>query len=339
MSQFVHSRQWAIKSSTDNGALHAMGNGRMLVYGQGPNLTRVWGSHYTSTNLLTLTLVGPERIESVSSRERLAPIWQHQLQSEGQDAGLITDVVDSNLPCMVRRIQTRVPLRFSLNFLSGTLSSGTLPSTRYPGMESLFCIHPVGSQVYGNRFQSVAPQIVQIVLGGRCKFENEENGNWQVICEPGDSEILIAGGGEYPDCLEQTEEAMALGCDTILSRTRQHWSAKLGKIVLPETSSALGASIAQAAEDTALIIATQQSEEGGVVAGHNYCLAYVRDQYGMSRALLAIGMVQEARAILDFYWRIFQREGIIHNAQSIGPYTRFHVHENDDVEMTGWLLI
>jgi len=30
---------------------------------------------------------------------------------------------------------------------------------------------------------------------------------------------------------------------------------------------------------------------------------------------------------------------VIHNAQSIGAYTRFHIHENDDVEITGWFLI
>jgi hypothetical protein len=88
-----------------------------------------------------------------------------------------------------------------------------------------------------------------------------------------------------------------------------------------------------------VLIAAQQSAEGGVVAGHNYCLAYVRDQYGTSRGLLALGRTAEARAILEFHRHIHERHGCIHNAQSIYEPTTFHVHENDAVEMTGYLII
>jgi hypothetical protein len=54
--------------------------------------------------------------------------------------------------------------------------------------------------------------------------------------------------------------------------------------------------------------------------------------------LLALGHVAEARAILEFYWRIWQRHGRIHNAQAAGVDGAFHVHENDEVEITGYLI-
>jgi hypothetical protein len=341
MTPLIHSRVWRLAAAEDDGSLHALGNGRMLVYGQGPNLTNVWGPPYTSVNLLTLSLVGPQSIESVSSRERTGPIWHHLLRDEGSEAGHMTDVVDCKLPCFVRRIQTRIPLRFALTLPNDPRTSEVASESRYPGKFSLVAIYPPGTVEYGKRFRSVTPQAVHVVLSGMAKIEAgpDANGVWIVAVAPGESEILIAGGPEYPDCLEHAEAAMALGVESILQRTRDHWAARMAQIVLPELEGPLGAAIAQAAEDTALIITTQQSSEGGVVAGHRFCLAYVRDQYGVSRALLALGLHQQARAILDFYWRIFQRKGAIQNAQSIGPFTRFHVHENDDVEITGWFLL
>ena len=341
MNDFVHARTWRALSAEDDGSIHAMGNGRMLVYGQGPHLIHVWGPPYTSTDLVSLRVSGPPTLESVSSRERKGPIWHHRLLDGGTDVGEMTDGVDCQLPCLIRRIHTRVPLRFNLHLTDTLPLENVPPSTRYAGRLSLLSVHPIGSPEYPRRFYSVAPNAVQVVFSGKATLEGDPtaDGVWTVVCAPGESEILIAGGPEYPECLEHTEAALSLGSEALFARTRQHWAAFLAEVNLPAPTGPLGASIALAAEDTALIIASQQSEQGAVVAGHRFCLAYVRDQYGVSRALLALGLHRRARAILDFYWRIFQREGIVHNAQSIGPHTRFHVHENDDVEMTGWLMI
>jgi len=341
MTSQIHSRPWRLAAPDDDGSLHALGNGRLLVYGQGPDLPYVWGPPYTSTNLLTLHLVGPPNLTSVSSRESAALVWQHQLKSADADAGLISDFVDAELPCLLRRINARVPLRFALSLPDVLPPQEVPPAARYPGRLSLVAIHPAGTYEYFTRFRSVAPQAVHVVLSGAARIESgpDPAGLFTIVCDPGQSEILIAGGPEYHESLLHAEAALDLGHDALLARTRRHWAAFLAEIKLPDLAGPLAPAITQAAQDTALIIAAQQSAEGGVVAGHNFCLAYVRDQYGVSRALLALGLHRRARAILNFYWRIFQREGVIHNAQSIGPHTRFHVHENDDVEMTGWLII
>src|SRR5258706_15239959 len=48
--------------------------------------------------------------------------------------------------------------------------------------------------------------------------------------------------------------------------------------------------------------------------------------------------INEARDILSFYWRIWQNKGILHNGQGIGV-DAFHIHENDQVEITGYLIL
>jgi hypothetical protein len=87
-----------------------------------------------------------------------------------------------------------------------------------------------------------------------------------------------------------------------------------------------------------VLVKVQQSAEGAVLAGHAYHMAYVRDQYGVGRGLLALGLTSAARKILEFYWSVWQRHGVIHNAQAAGVDGVFHVHENDDVEITGYLI-
>lgn len=85
-------------------------------------------------------------------------------------------------------------------------------------------------------------------------------------------------------------------------------------------------------------ICSQQSKEGGILAGHPYHLAYVRDQYGGARGLLRMGCVAEARRILEHYRHIFSHNGRICNAQAMGVEGIVHFHENDNVEITGYLV-
>ena len=68
-------------------------------------------------------------------------------------------------------------------------------------------------------------------------------------------------------------------------------------------------------------------------------MGYVRDQYGVSRALLALGHSEEARGILEFYHNIWKAYGYIQNAQAIGYPGIFHRHENDETEITGYLVV
>jgi len=92
-------------------------------------------------------------------------------------------------------------------------------------------------------------------------------------------------------------------------------------------------------DNVAVLLKTQHSSEGGEIAGDFYHMAYIRDQYGVSRGFLALGYFQEAKEILNFYWKIWQKFGVLHNAQAIGIPGIFHIHENDEVEQTGYLII
>ena len=91
-------------------------------------------------------------------------------------------------------------------------------------------------------------------------------------------------------------------------------------------------------DDIFVLIKTQQSRSGGVLAGYPYHLAYLRDNYGVHRGLLAMGAFTEARSLLKFYIGVFEKYGAVHNAQGTDAFA-FHIHECDQSEITGYLIL
>lgn len=78
---------------------------------------------------------------------------------------------------------------------------------------------------------------------------------------------------------------------------------------------------------------------GCILAGHNYHLSYVRDGYGTFRGMIACGCREEAAAFMRFYEQTFARQQYIATAQTACFDGFFHIHENDTVENTGYLML
>lgn len=85
-------------------------------------------------------------------------------------------------------------------------------------------------------------------------------------------------------------------------------------------------------------VTSQQSVSGGVLAGYNYHLCYLRDNYGVYRGLREMGAHRAADRLAQYYIGIFAKYGLIHNAQGPDEYA-FHVHENDNVEITAYFAL
>jgi hypothetical protein len=95
----------------------------------------------------------------------------------------------------------------------------------------------------------------------------------------------------------------------------------------------------EAIDSVSVLIKCQQSASGGVMAGHHYNLAYVRDMSGVMRGLLALGYIDEAKSILRFWlykWRMF---GNLLNAEGMGNDSSRLKFMNDDVEIPAYIVL
>jgi len=95
----------------------------------------------------------------------------------------------------------------------------------------------------------------------------------------------------------------------------------------------------QACDDAAILLKTAQSSDGGLIAGPVFPYAYLRDGYGASRGLLALGMMDEALQALKFRQRKFELFGTLQTAESLGHDRVRHIHENDEVETTSYMIL
>lgn len=332
-------------NSKDDGSVHALGNGKMLVYEFGSKIFWVGPSPYSTPSLLNLDLIENSKVESTSSRETGTAIWTHEFYKNGKSLGTMVDFVDSTLPCMVRQFNLTESLSFRLKLLDEVIvvtksevndSKGT-----YGKLQLLV---PKGA-LFFEKYAYPGNIYHQIAWEGKVKVEpsKEEKNLYILNFEPGVSKLYFVGGPEYPQTINNWEEIRNLTYDKLIARTRKWWRNFTSERFdfghqLP-SGLPLREKLLQTIDDVSVMIKTQQSQEGAVMAGYRYPMGYVRDQYGVSRGLLALGYTREAKHILEFYWNIWQKFGEIHDAQAIGVPGVFHVFENDEVEITGYIIL
>jgi len=334
---------WTGNSKSD-GSVHAIGNGKMLVYEQGPDIIEIYPAPYSTPSIFKLDMIDNADLVTSSAREHGTAIWTHQVSQHGKPVGTFVDFVDSELPCMIRHFKLTGSLSFHLKMKDyAEVIKKTDNEDGSQGKGSFLVMVPAGTIFY-QKYAYPRSLYHQIVWQGNVKVEQIYNKKSEYIITvyKGESDLWFSGGPEYPQCIINNEDVQKLSFDKSLARTRNWWkSFTAGRINFESQFPAnlpLRQKLLQTIDDVSVMIRVQQSQEGSVMAGYPYPLGYVRDQYGVSRGLLALGYTKEAKMILDFYWNIWKKYGAIHNAQGIGVEGVFHIHENDEVEIPGYLI-
>jgi hypothetical protein len=328
---------------TQEPAIHSMGNGKMCVYGQGPDIITVYPSPYSTPSLYRM-MYAPERpVECQSDRESGTAIWTHKLSLDGEEVAVIRDFVDAELPVFIRRIRVNREIRFRL-VLNPALQVLGQRQPKGSGPGEMLLMANAGTIIY-QKYVYPRPLFHKISWRGPLSLEpsSGQKDEYILTCRPGEVELYFAGGPEYPQVMANTEEANRLGEELLCQHTRAWWRDFTGRRkdfegTLP-ANLPLRDKLLETIDDVSVMIKTQQSITGAVMAGYPYPLGYVRDQYGVSRGLLALGYYEEARNILKFYWEIWRKTGQLHCAQGIGVDGIFHIHENDEVESPGYLIM
>lgn len=321
--------------------LHSLGNGTFCAYEQGPNIESIFGPGYSSPSYVRLTVNGSD--STVSTRMKGTAIWQHSIYKEGKIIARFVDFIDSETPIFTRMIDCDTEFSVDIQILEDnyiTISEDFYANNNEKS-SSLLIFNNRGSFIYGN-YPYPYEQFQHILGKGNITMLKKENRRYSLHIQPGKSDIFLIGGASFQECEENThltDNPVAL----LFNRTKEFWLEYTKRRfdfeqMIPDHFPNKKEIIDQI-DNVAIILKTQQAKQGAVIAGHAYHLGYVRDQYGVSRGFLSMGYFEEARKILLFYWNIWKDFGYIRNAQAIGVPGIFHQHENDEVEITGYLII
>lgn len=336
-------RSWQGRAA-DSGDIHCLGNGRLCVYGQGPDILQFFGPPYSATTIGRIDLEG-EGMSCVSRRARGTAIWRHEISHDATTAAVITDFVCDGLPAFVRVIDATQPVSFVYRSEEKLRLAeyGTPEMERHGASGGLLVETPIGIPLVPfGRYPLPFAVFNMIAWKGAATMERTDVG-LRFTCTPGETLFYITGGPELESCIDTLEEAMAADPHDLFRQTKSAWDAFSAKgrdfeAELPEDVPER-ARLLEILDAAAVMIKTQQAEEGGILAGYPYHLGYVRDQYGTHRGLVALGHEEMSQDILRFYWEIFKKGGMIRNAQAFGFPGVYHVHENDDVEITGYITL
>lgn len=312
----------------DSGAVNAIGNGETMVYGKGPEWMQVLGAPYSSPSVFSMVISDGEKIECSSSRIKRTGNWVHTFP-----CGTIIDAASRSTKCILRHWSLNSPVKFRINSYDRKKTEIT---GLFDGCTKAFLITVPANACLYNDYPIINQLYMLLVWDGECLFDDD------AVTLIGNGTLRVCGGQDYGECFRTMKNAAAIPFDTILEE-----SAKEDKAFIEECEHnraklkehPLTARLTNAIEDTLFMIRAQQDSSGGILAGYNYHLAYIRDQYGTFRGLLEGGAVSCAKGILEFYRGVFEKSGKLCNAQAMRVDGIFHVHENDTVEITGYLLL
>lgn len=328
----------------DSGAVHCLGNGRLCVYEQGPDIIQFFGPPYSTTAVGEIALQG-DGISCASKRAWGTAVWQHELVVSEKRVAVMTDFVTAGIPCFVREIQAdetitlilkpepdvRIAAYVTDNMKTQGATGGILLETPIGKPLVPFGRYPLPFAVFN-----------QLAWMGNITLEQHGN-TWHLVIAPGVFTLYISGGPSLGQCISNMEQVLAQPVESLLKDTLSLWNTFTEQGTDFESSlpkeTPMRDRLLEVLDDVAVMIKAQQAAEGGVLAGYPYHLGYVRDQYGTHRGLAALGHDEMSRDILRFYFNIFEKGGMIRNAQAFDIPGVYHVHENDDVEITGYIML
>ncbi len=319
--------------------VHCLGNGKVCVYGRGADIFQAFGPEYSSPDAFTLSVCGdgasPETGVGASADtvKHSRVCFSHTLTG-----AKMLDLVPPGSASFHRAVSGNVRFRLSLK-------NAPAFETVLDGAE--MAVTEPGALVYVYSFENGRPhgytsnrfRYLLIKTGGdavRRKISATE------------LEIDVSGRALISVFFSETPEALfACGlevgiADVMFSFLESPAAAPLGgsPLLFPESDvpASKNSPFSKEILDGFDVISAQQAETGAVLAGYNYHLSYVRDNYGVFRFFLAAGAYENARRMLEFYTSVFEAHGRVQNAQGMSE-SAFHVHENDRVEITGYLVL
>ena len=331
--------------------IHAIGNGGLCVYGQGADILQLFGPPYSSPGFFTMNLQGDYRVDL--QREPRTAVWHSLITDGGAEVARQTDFVTVGSDGFVRRIHAQRPFSYRITVRM---------EDRYAPYEELITVREDMSAAelknanrryrigiapgvpFYSSYKAPSGYLYEVFTTGSATLVPGAGGDksWVLNVTPGDGALYVVAGPNERRLAENSAAIASASPESLQKASAKSWkkyAAKQHRFKASNLPDDRRDEFFRAVDDIGVLIKSQQGREGGVLAGIVYHMGYVRDQYGVSRALLALGHSEEARGILEFYHNIWKAYGYIQNAQAIGYPGIFHRHENDETEITGYLVV
>ncbi len=326
---------------------YAIGDGNILLYGKRSDILQFFGPPYSSPSILHLTLAGKDSV--ISDRSPGTAIWTHRLVRNGKQIVQLTDFISSKAGSFIRTIDADEQVEYELDVTLDPfyLQYNDLISVtacdqkeKLAGSTQSYTIHLQKRIPY--YFVYLAPRgyTYRIMISGAARLVplDSTNKKFRFIASKGKSSLVFVSGPSEEDVVNHLNVITSNTLESLLKDSEKQWKEFSSKLSVFSREN-YPEEITDAIDDISILLKCQQSAQGVVMAGYSWHMGYIRDQYGAFRGLIAMGLYKEAQQTLNFFYDVWKENGFIRNAQAIGFPGLFHCHENDEVEITGYLMV
>ena len=319
-----------------NSDIYCIGNGKVAGYFRAGNIVQMFGPCYSTPSVFSLSLKD-ENFKTLIERFPRSDVYTTNLCDQDGCFAKIEDFVHPSRPVFVRKVisSKRVEFVIESDFLLKRADSFS-----GIGLKSFLVRIEEGSTVFA-KCKTDYEIFCNILFSEDIEIQDNT-----VVFPKGETYMFfVAGEGgksnihSFLNCMTLSKEVLSWDIDRIREERIQSWgqffltSSRYDKIV-----SKSSAKLQIVIENVIIALKTQTSEQGGVLAGMFYHLAYGRDMYGVIRGYLKLGFIEQAKKCIEFFINNYRKKGIIPNANGMGMDCS-HCHENDEVEQTGYYLI
>lgn len=307
-------------------AVHAIGNGSALFYTENADIIDMYGPGYSTPPIGRMVVAEPASgLECSATRIEKTNTFVTSVESPSGRA-VMTDAVDPEYDVFVREFETSFPIRYEL---------ANFPNLkRYRFSDSLCIVTPVSTPYNGQLLASAKESRLYLTVDGDAELA--DNG---VLLHPGKGRIVITltnpveGEGNLAFAAKRAGEVFA--------RSASYWNGFFGEGEAVRSAidpaHPLHDEIVRTLYSVPALIHAQQSRSGGVMAGRYYPMAYIRDQAGVLKGLLAMGYASAAEKIVRFWLGRFERFGDLVTAEVMNGEEGRMIF-NDDVEGPSYIM-
>ena len=314
---------------SDPQALLALGNGRAVCYLSGPDLATFFGPTYSSPAIATAVWGG-----SAEWREEGVTDGVARFDTAGAGGARVDVFVEAHTAALTYAWTGR--LESVLEVVPASVVADVWHKLNLgSGVLGMIVEIARGGLLY--KYPSSLPYYA-VVLASGCRIETASEHQVRLVPHSRNGWISVLAGNDF--AVVRREAIRLAGGDPTERRSA---AAEFARASIADLTVAAGGSglalDGESFASTAMEIVAQQSEGGGIIAGHNYALAYVRDQFGTCEGLLAMGLYENVRRNILFRFGKWQRFGTLANAETMSDEAIRHRHENDDVEQTAYTVL
>jgi len=328
-------------------AVASCGNGLVCAYSKGPNMFYLIGPYYSSPTFCEMEMQSD--FEVTSGRLPGTGIWAYEFFNKECPIGGYSEFTPGEYPVYIRSFDFTEKVKWSI-YRKAVTGFSKVPDSLTTGTgfaKAYFAEIPAGTFFYSTGSLGGKPSgypvadrlAIIIAFKGKIDIDFTESSlSFNVF----KGELYFIIGKSADDVWNTFHGIKHITTGDLYMSSLSFWNEftekRLKNAPPLDENTNINALINEAADDTATLIKSQQDAGGGVIAGYNYHLAYIRDNYGVHRGLLALGCYEEDKKLLQYYADVFTRYGKVCNAQGMGTYG-FHIHENDKTEITGYIVL